>query len=201
MKRQRYEAVAILVDVYCRALELAGVRTEILGFTTGGWAGGQSIKAWRIAGSPDHPGRLNDQLHIVYKSADDSWRRSRYSISSLLNPVHFREGLDGEALQWAAGRLIERTESRKCLVMISDGSPMETATSNYNVEFYLDQHLRNIARKIESRPGMEAGAIGIALDMDEYFRNCINLDLTGTLGIRSFMALEQLFHRPGARFH
>jgi cobalamin biosynthesis protein CobT len=78
---------------------------------------------------------------------------------------------------------------------------METATSNYNAEFYLDQHLRNIARKIESRPGMEAGAIGIALDMDDYFSNCINLDLTGTLGIRSFMALEQLFHRPGARFH
>jgi cobaltochelatase CobT len=193
MKRQRFEAVTVFVDIYCRALELAGIGTEILGFTTAGWAGGESIKAWREAGSPENPGRLNDRLHIIYKSADHSWRRSRYSICAMMNPVHFREGLDGEALQWAASRLWERSEPRKCLVLISDGAPMESATSNANDEFYLDRHLRQVAMKIEHGPVIETAAIGIALDMDQYFANCITLDLEGTLGYPAFRALEQLF--------
>ena len=193
MKRQRYEAVAVLVDIYSRALELAGIKNEILGFTTGGWSGGESIKVWRKNGEPENPGRLNDRLHIVYKDAETSWRRSRHSICSLLNPIHFREGLDGEALIWAANRLRQRTEQRKCLVMISDGAPMETATSNYNSEYYLESHLKRVAGAIENSAMLELKVIGIALDMDEFFRDSISLDLTGTLGNSAFRALELLF--------
>ena len=193
MKRQRFEAVAVLVDIYSRALELAGVTTEILGFTTGGWSGGESVKLWRKDGCPEEPGRLNEQMHIVYKNAETSWRRSRFSISSLLNPIHFKEGLDGEALQWAANRLAQRPERRKCLVMISDGAPMETATSNYNGEYYLESHLKNVVAAIERSGLIELRAIGIALDMEEFFREAITLDLTGTLGNRAFRALELLF--------
>jgi cobaltochelatase CobT len=197
MKRQRFEAVAILVDVFCRALELAGVTTEVLGFTTCGWTGGESIKTWRSNGSPENPGRLNDRLHIVYKDADTSWRRARYSISSLMNPVHFKEGLDGEALQWANRRLENRVESRKCLVMISDGAPMDSATSNYNDEFYLERHLKNVVSSIERGGAVELKSIGIGLDMEEFFSQAITLDLTGTLGNRAFSALELLFSRTG----
>jgi cobaltochelatase CobT len=193
MKRQRFEAVAVLVDIYSRALELAGVTTEILGFTTGGWAGGESVKVWRKDGFPEDPGRLNEQMHIVYKNAETSWRRSRFSTSSLLNPIHFKEGLDGEALQWAANRLVQRPESRKCLVMISDGAPMETATSNYNGAYYLESHLKNVVTAIERSGLIELRAIGIALDMEEFFREAVTLDLTGTLGNTAFKALELLF--------
>ena len=196
MKRQRYEAVAILVDVYCRALELAGVNTEVLGFTTRGWAGGESIQSWRRAGSPENPGRLNDRLHIVYKDAETSWRRSRYSLCSMMNPTHFKEGLDGEALQWAARRLLDRAESRKCLVMISDGAPMDSATSHYNEPVFLERHLKAVATGLEESAQLELKAIGIALDMGEFFRESINLDLTGTLGNQVFSALETLFS-PG----
>jgi cobaltochelatase CobT len=197
MKRQRFEAVAILVDVFCRALELAGVTTEILGFTTCGWTGGESIKTWRKNGSPENPGRLNDRMHIVYKDANTSWRRARYSISSLMNPVHFKEGLDGEALQWAYQRLGNRVESRKCLVMISDGAPMDSATSNYNDEYYLERHLKNVVLSIERGSTVELKSIGIGLDMEEFFSQAITLDLTGTLGNRAFSALELLFSRTG----
>ena len=193
MKRQRFEAVAVLVDIYSRALELAGVTSEVLGFTTGGWSGGESVKVWRKDGCPEDPGRLNEQMHIVYKDAETSWRRSRFSISSLLNPIHFKEGLDGEALQWAANRLLQRPESRRCLVMISDGAPMETATSNYNGEYYLESHLKNVVNAIEKSGLIELRAIGIALDMEEFFREAITLDLTGTLGNQAFRALELLF--------
>ncbi len=197
MKRQRFQAVAILVDVYCRALELAGVSVEILGFTTAGWAGGESIRQWRKSGSPEYPGRLNDRLHIVYKDAETSWRRCRYSISSLMNPVHFKEGLDGEALQWAEHRLHSRIESRKCLVMISDGAPMESATSNHNDPFYLERHLKQVASRIERSGQIELKSISTALGLDEFFSESITLDLTGTLDNRVFGALEQLFaNRP-----
>jgi len=193
MKRQRYEAVAVMIDVYSRALELAGIKNEVLGFTTGGWSGGQSIRAWRKAGSPESPGRLNDRLHIVYKDAETPWRRARYSISSLLNPLHFREGLDGEALEWAAGRLGNRIESRKCLVMISDGAPMDSATGNYNDAFFLERHLKYVAHQLERSSDIELRAIGIALDMEEFFHRAVSVDLTGTLGNREFQALEYLF--------
>jgi cobaltochelatase CobT len=193
MKRQRFEAVAVLVDIFCRALERAGVNTEVLGFTTGGWTGGESIKQWRHAGSPENPGRLNDRMHIVYKDADTPWRRSRYSIASMLNPLHFREGLDGEALAWAGFRLLNRPEARKCIVMISDGAPMDSASSNYNEKYFLERHLKDVARHIERSGKMELKAIGIGRDMDEFISASINLDLTGTLDNSAFRALEFLF--------
>jgi len=60
MKSQRYESVAVLVDTYARALELAGIRVEILGFTTASWNGGRVMQQWRAAGMPEAPGRLSD---------------------------------------------------------------------------------------------------------------------------------------------
>ncbi len=193
MKRQRFEAVAVMVDIYARALELAGIRSEILGFTTAGWTGGNSIKAFRAAGMPSNPGRLNDQLHIIYKEANTSWRRARYSIASMMNTTHFREGLDGEALEWANQRLLSAEESRKCLVMISDGAPMDSATSQYNDDYFLERHLKSVVKKIEVSPGVELRAIGIGLDMGEFFAESVALDLTGTLGNRVFRALEMLY--------
>ena len=195
MKRQRFEAVAVMVDIYSRALELAGIRSEILGFTTGGWTGGDSMKAFRAAGMPSQPGRLNDRLHIVYKDADTSWRRARYSIASMLNTDHFREGLDGEALEWAGRRLQSLNESRKCLVMISDGAPMDSATSHYNDEGFLERHLKRVVETLENDAAIELRAIGIGLDMGEFFSRSVALDLTGTLGNNEFRALELLFSK------
>ena len=58
------------------------VRVEILGFTTRAWRGGESREAWINENKPANPGRLNDLRHIVYKSADDSWSRSRRNVPS-----------------------------------------------------------------------------------------------------------------------
>lgn len=199
MKRQRFEAVAVLVDIFARALELAGAKTEILGFTTATWSGGRMINQWRRAGGPTPAGRMNELMHVVYKDADTRWRRARHSIAAMLNPQHFREGLDGEALAWAAQRLNTRPESRRALIMISDGAPMETTTLNLNDKGYLDRHLYHVARDIEQRGEIELRAIGIGLDMGAFFKRSIALDLTGTLGNRAFSALERLFAaRPPA---
>lgn len=193
MKRQRFEAVTIIVDILSRALELAGIRSEILGFTTAGWTGGKSIEAWRKAGMPAEPGRLNDRMHIIYKDFATTWRRSRYGIASMLNTTHFREGLDGEALQWASQRLFQEDVDRRCLVMISDGAPMDSATHHHNDEQFLERHLSHVVDQIEKSGAVELRGIGIGLDMDEFFRESIALDLTGTLGNQEFRALETLY--------
>ena len=70
---------ACSADILARTLERCGVKVEILGFTTRAWKGGDSREDWIKAGKPNNPGRLNDLRHIVYKSADNPWRRARRS--------------------------------------------------------------------------------------------------------------------------
>ena len=193
MKSQRFEAVAVLVDTCARALELSGTKSEILGFTTGDWNGGEVMKAWRKQGMPPEPGRLNQSLHVVYKEADISWKRSRLSIASLMKTVHFREGLDGEALIWAWRRLAARTERRKILVVVSDGAPLDAATHNNNRDGFLSDHLYSVAAFLQKQPDVEIGAIGIDLDLSDLYRNTISLNLEGTLTNQSYASLETLF--------
>jgi len=193
MKTQRYEAVAVLVDTYARALELAGVQSEILGFTTAGWNGGRALASWRKSGQPDDPGRLNEVQHIVYKSADASWRQSRLSIAAMLETVHYREGIDGEALLWAFRRLMAREEQRRYLVLVSDGAPMDAATSNQNREGFLLDHLAAVSDHIDRRSAIHLGCIGIDLDTSHFITNSASADLTGTLGNNTYRLLDTLF--------
>ncbi|MEE9319518.1 MAG: hypothetical protein V3U76_03650 [Granulosicoccus sp.] len=193
MKRQRFKAVAVLVDTFCRALTLAGVTTEVLGFSTGDWNGGRAMKAWRGAGQPTNPGRLGESLHIVYKSAGQSWRRARPSLAGLLDTQHFREGLDGEALVWAYRRLQLRPESRRYLVVISDGAPMDAATFHANRDGFLSDYLAHVVRHVEGGAVVRIGGIGVDLDLSDIYRHCVSLDLGGTLGPASYRVLQHLF--------
>ena len=192
MKLQRHESVAVLVDTLARALDLAGVKSEVLGFTTGAWSGGQLARDWRDAGSPELPGRLNQTDHIVYKDADTPWRRSRRTIAALMRTHHFREGVDGEAVIWAHGRLMQRSERQKVLVVISDGAPMDTATENANGRGYLTSHLRAVNDIIERRSEVRLGALGLDLDVSPYYRTTSGVDLSGTLSIDEYRSLEFL---------
>ncbi|MBT5677620.1 MAG: cobaltochelatase subunit CobT, partial [Rhodospirillaceae bacterium] len=79
---------AMSADILARTLERCGVKVEILGFTTRAWKGGQARERWLAQGRPRNPGRLNDLRHIVYKHADEPWRRARRSLGLML-----REGL------------------------------------------------------------------------------------------------------------
>src|SRR3546814_3454942 len=63
MRGRPISIAAISADILARTLERCGVKTEILGFTTRAWKGGQSREDWLAAGRPPHPGRLNDLRH------------------------------------------------------------------------------------------------------------------------------------------
>ncbi|MFV2033047.1 MAG: cobalt chelatase, partial [Gammaproteobacteria bacterium] len=122
------DSIAMLVDIFGRALDQAEISSEILGFTTHSWNGGRAFKDWASQGRPANPGRLNEQCHLVFKDADTSWRKSRRGIAALLKTPSFREGIDGEAVDWACRRMLRHGEQRKILIVISDGSPMDSAT-------------------------------------------------------------------------
>ena len=64
----------------------------------------------------------------MFKNADTPWRRARSEIAALLKHDLFREGIDGEAVDWACARIEGRGMSRRIVVVVSDGSPMDSAT-------------------------------------------------------------------------
>lgn len=185
--KQHAPRVALLVDVLARALEQAGITSEILGFTTRAWNGGRARRDWLRAGSSHHPGRLNEVAHLVFKPAEESWRRRRRVIAALLKTELFREGVDGEAVAWACQRLRQRPERRRVLVVVSDGSPMDSATSLANDPHYLDQHLQAVVAAQSAAGGLEICALGVGLDLSPYYDRSLVLDLSQAPTIRTFL--------------
>lgn len=190
--------VAMLVDVFARALEEAGVASEILGFTTGSWNGGRAKRDWIRAGRPTHPGRLNEACHMVFKDAETRWRRARPRIAALLKGDLFREGIDGEAVDWACARLRARDEGRRLLFVVSDGSPMDSATSAANDTHYLDNHLKEVVLRQERAGDVEIHGVGVGLDLSAYYSRSRVLDLAGSTGNQVFREIiDMIGHRGG----
>ena len=189
------EDIAVLVDVFARALDALGATCEILGFSTGAWNGGRARRQWLRDGRPAKPGRLNERLHLVFKPFARDWRRARSQIAALLHGEHFREGLDGEALDWAAARLLAQDAGRRLLIVISDGSPMDGATALANDEHYLDRHLRRVAERIEREGQIELSAVGIGLDLSAWYGTSHLLDLDAQLGPAMFDEVVALLAR------
>ncbi|MGW4393860.1 cobaltochelatase CobT-related protein [Amycolatopsis nivea] len=193
MKAHR-ETVAVLVDLFARALDLAGASCEILGFTTGAWHGGRARRDWMRAGRPKQPGRLNERRHLVFKDAATPWRRARRDVAALLKADLFREGIDGEALAWAAERARACDVRRRLVFVLSDGSPMDGATALANEERYLDRHLVQVADGLE-RSETEVYGIGVGLDLSAYYRRSVALDAAEGTGFRAFREILDLIAR------
>jgi cobaltochelatase CobT len=195
--KEHIESLAVLVDVLVRALEQAGVASEVLGFTTNAWNGGRAQRDWVRAGRPVHPGRLNETCHLVLKDAATSWRRARAAVGALLKADLFREGIDGEAVAWALRRAAARDEQRRLLLVVSDGSPMDSATNLANDAHYLDHHLKDVVALHEAR-GAEIYGVGVGLDLSPYYSRSHVLDLSGSVGTVVFRELIAMIAR-GAR--
>ena len=175
MRGRPIAIAAICADILARTLERCGVATEVLGFTTRGWKGGQSREAWLSEGRPGNPGRLNDLRHIVYKKADEPYRHSRRSLGLMMREGLLKENIDGEALLWAHNRLVGRPEERRILMVISDGAPVDDSTASANGGNYLEMHLRQVIEWIESRSPVELIAIGIGHDVTRYYSRAVTL--------------------------
>ena len=187
---------AISADILARTLERCGVKTEILGFTTRAWKGGQSRETWLAAGRPPQPGRLNDIRHIVYKKADEPWRRARTNLGLMMREGLLKENIDGEALLWAHSRLIARPEERRILMVISDGAPVDDSTLSVNSGSYLERHLRQVIGWIEGKSPVELVAIGIGHDVTRYYARAVTIMDAEQLGGTIIEQLAALFDTP-----
>jgi cobaltochelatase CobT len=193
MRGRPITVAAMCGDILARTLERCAVKVEILGFTTRAWKGGQSREQWVAAGKPPMPGRLNDLRHIIYKSADTPWRRARRNLGLMLREGLLKENIDGEALMWAYRRLLARPEHRRILMVISDGAPVDDSTLSVNTGNYLERHLREVIRDIESREAVELIAIGIGHDVTRYYRRAVTIVDAEELGGTMMRKLTELF--------
>jgi cobaltochelatase CobT len=193
MRGRPITVAAMCGDILARTLERCAVKVEVLGFTTRAWKGGQSRERWVQDGKPRNPGRLNDLRHIVYKAADAPWRRARKNLGLMLREGLLKENIDGEALLWAYRRLLMRSEHRRILMVISDGAPVDDSTLSVNPGNYLEKHLREVIRDIESRDMVELIAIGIGHDVTRYYRRAVTIVDAEELGGTMMKKLTELF--------
>jgi cobaltochelatase CobT len=196
MRGRSITIAAMCADILGRTLERCSVRVEILGFTTRAWRGGQSREKWINAGKPSNPGRLNDLRHIVYKSADDTWARSRRNLGLMMREELLKENIDGEALIWAHNRIVTRTEQRKVLMVISDGLPVDNSTLLVNPSNYLEQHLKYAIEMIENHSPVELIAIGIGHDVTHHYKRAVTITDAEQLGGAMTEQLAELFDIP-----
>jgi len=198
MRGRPITVAAMCGDILSRTLERCGVKTEVLGFTTRAWKGGQARERWVADGKPRNPGRLNDLRHIIYKSADAPWRRARKNLGLMLREGLLKENIDGEALMWAYKRLLARSEHRRILMVISDGAPVDDSTLSVNPGNYLEKHLREVIREIENRDQVELIAIGIGHDVTRYYRRAVTIVDAEELGGTMMKKLTELFDEDAA---
>ncbi len=193
MRGRPISIAAISADIMARTLERCGVKTEILGFTTKAWKGGKSRESWLNQGRPASPGRLNDLRHIIYKQADEPYRRARRNLGLMLREGLLKENIDGEALLWAHSRLSVRPEERKILMVISDGAPVDDSTLSVNHGGYLEQHLRRVIGWIEGKSPVQLIAIGIGHDVTRYYKRAVTIMDADQLGGTMIEQLAGLF--------
>jgi cobaltochelatase CobT len=192
MRGKPIATAAVCADLVGQALERCGIRIEILGFTTADWRGGQCRQQWIRAGGPETPGRLNDLLHIIYKSAGEPWRRTSRNLGLMLQDGLLKENVDGEALLWAHRRLIQRPEHRRILVVLSDGLPADHSTDQENPPGYLEAHLRETIARIEQQSPVELAAIGIGHDVSAFYRRSTTIKHAGELAFALTTQLTNL---------
>ena len=169
MKGERIAAAAATARWLSDVLADAGARSEVLGFSTGGWHGGFARRKWLSSNRPARPGRLCSLLHVVFKAADEE-RLSDAAFRAMLHPDLLRENVDGEAIAWASDRLDESAEPRKFLIVVSDGAPVDYVTLSYNGMGFLARHLTATVRQVQDASRISLGAVGLEWPPNEAFR-------------------------------
>ena len=132
---------------------------------------------------------------MVFKDAGRNWRRARTDIAALFKADLFREGIDGEAVDWTCNRMLARSEARRILIVISDGCPSDGATGLANDPFYLDNHLKDVVARREREGAVEILGLGVGLDLSPFYRRSLATDMTQGLDNTLFPDIVQLIGR------
>ena len=192
MRGKPIQTAAICSKIISKILEKCSVKVEVLGFTTKEWKGGKSRENWIANDMPKKPGRLNDLMHIIYKTPEDTLKKIDHNFALMLKDGLLKENIDGESLLWALTRIWKRNEERKILMVISDGAPVDDSTISTNSSNYLEKHLKKIIKFIENKTNIEIIAIGIGHNVNKYYKKAVTINDPDQLGgtmIKNFLEL------------
>lgn len=170
MRGKNILSAAAWMSIVLESMDRDNIKTEVVGYTTKTWKGGQSRELWHKDGRPSNPGRLNDVRYIVYKNFDETVRESIPNVCGMTKEGILKENIDGEALIAAYNRLERIDASRKALVVLSDGAPVDDSTLSSNKEYLLHDHMLAATRWIEQQK-IYLGGVGIAYDVSRYFNH------------------------------
>ena len=132
---------------------------------------GRAVRPWLADGKPaELPVASMNLRHIIYKQADEPWRRARRNLGLMMREGLLKENIAARALIWAHSRLLYRPEERRILMVISDGAPVDDSTLSVNSAGYLEAHLRSVIEWIEKVSPVQLVAIGIGHDVTRYYR-------------------------------
>jgi cobaltochelatase CobT len=183
---------ALACEIIAEILEKFAVKTEIIGFTTADWKGGRPKKLWESSGRPINPGRLNELRHIIYKHFNQNFKKAKTNLGLMLKEGILKENIDGEALLFARARLMQRSEKRKILMVISDGTPVDDSTNSVNDKDILTDHLHHVINKIEKGKKIEIVGVGIGHSTDEFYRNSTAIKSIEDLGDAMIQKISEL---------
>ncbi|MET3853420.1 TIR domain-containing protein [Rhizobium sp. OAE497] len=196
MKGPKIEYTAAWSFIACKILEETGYQTEILGFTTRTWKGGQSREKWLTSGKPKSPGRLNDLRHIIYKDFSQSVLSSLSRVSLMTRVGLLKENIDGEAMLWAYNRIKEHGDRQSSIVVISDGAPVDDSTLASNKGDFLAKHLISTIEWLSRSEGVNVIGIGIDHDLSRYYKNTSHVEGASENGFEIIKALPLLLMAP-----
>jgi cobalamin biosynthesis protein CobT len=130
------------------------INHEIIGFTTKDSFNNSIMKSVKDISRFN---RFEELYHLIVKSFDNPDNSAMANLSAM------RENVDGESLIWITERLLKRKESRKILIVISDGAPIADCNP-----FILAQDLKATVKLIEAT-GVQVIAFGINGDFCKKF--------------------------------
>lgn len=126
MKGRNIEAAAKGVLCGALALEEAGARVEIVGYTTTGKT--RPLASWNGDSIVRYPGRLSELRCVVVKPTDMPAAGNEGRVLAMSKCCERgRENLDGEAIAWAAGRAASLGGAG--LILVTDGFKPQCETS------------------------------------------------------------------------
>lgn len=193
MRGQKMLFSAATADVTQEFLGTLQIAAEVLGFTTSQWKGGRSRRRWKWRFKPRNPGRLNDLLHVVFRASDDT----RVSLGDwvyrqMLRPDLPKENIDGEAIEWAASRLRTVDRSRRILIVLSDGAPVDDSTLRENGNRFLSDHLEDVVQRLMLEGDIEIAAFGIGFTAHSFYPVRHSVDNPADLGIELLRLVTRL---------
>lgn len=193
MRGQKMLFSAATADIVQEFLLTLGISCEVLGFTTSRWKGGRSRKRWNWRFRPRNPGRLNDLLHIIYRSAvDNRASTGGWVYRQMLRHDLTKENIDGEAIEWAAGRLLDHPANCKLLIVLSDGAPVDDSTLLENGLTYLADHLREVVGHIISSAQISIASLGIGFRPHDFYPQSSYVESPSDLGNGLITLLESM---------